>query len=211
MSYRMIYTLRRLMCDKFSVLCTRAELNAKQEREEERMKLNVRIKRLNSEAVIPKYAHEGDAGVDLVAVEDVIVEPGATVLVSTGLSFEIPPGYEMQIRPRSGVTLKTKLRVQLGTIDSGYRGEVKVIVDNIRIDEECVGGGLDTIDGEIVPCSEYGLDYVNTNSYIIRKNDRIAQAVFAPVETCNFIDADKLAETMRGAGGFGSTGVKGEA
>ena len=206
MSYRMIYTLRRLMCDKFSILCTLAELN---KREDERMKLNVRIKRLNSEAVIPKYAHEGDAGVDLVAVEDVIVEPGATVLVSTGLSFEIPPGFEMQIRPRSGVTLKTKLRVQLGTIDSGYRGEVKVIVDNIaeyrnQFGEELLREAVTTIDGGTSTTDGLYL----TNAYIIRKGDRIAQAIFAPVETCNFIDADKLEETMRGAGGFGSSGVK---
>jgi deoxyuridine 5'-triphosphate nucleotidohydrolase len=107
------------------------QLNEKQLREDDTMKLNVKIQRLNSEAIIPKYAREGDAGFDLVAVEDTIVEPGATVLVSTGLAFEIPPGYEMQIRPRSGVTVKTKLRVQIGTIDSGYRGEIKVMVDNI--------------------------------------------------------------------------------
>ena len=167
------------------------------------MKLNVRIKRLNSEAVIPKYAHEGDAGVDLVAVEDVIVEPGATVLVSTGLSFEIPPGYEMQIRPRSGVTLKTKLRVQLGTVDSPYRGEVKVIVDNISRDNWSNAARL--LDNSY---AHETLNKVEPGSYLIRKGDRIAQAVFAPVETCNFIDADKLEETFRGAGGFGSTGVK---
>ena len=203
MSYKMVYTLHRLMCDKFSVLCTRAELNAKQEREDERMKLNVRIKRLNSEAVIPKYAHEGDAGMDLVAVEDVVVEPGATVLVSTGLAFEIPPGYEMQIRPRSGVTLKTKLRVQLGTVDSPYRGEVKVIVDNISRDNWSNAARL--LDNSY---AHETLNKVEPGSYLIRKGDRIAQAVFAPVETCNFIDADKLEETFRGAGGFGSTGVK---
>jgi dUTP pyrophosphatase len=173
------------------------------------MKLNVKIKRLDEGAVIPKYAHEHDSGVDLVAVEDVIVEPGATVLVSTGLSFEIPPGYEMQIRPRSGVTLKTKLRVQLGTIDSGYRGEVKVIVDNIaeyrsQFGDEMLRESFVTMDGGAALTD--GL--YRTNTYIIRKGDRIAQAVFAPVETCNFIDADKLEKTMRGAGGFGSTGVK---
>src|SRR5574342_1134669 len=95
------------------------------------MNLNVKIKRLNEAAVIPKYAREGDAGFDLIATQDVIIEPGATTLVPTGLAFELPPGYEMRIRPRSGVTFKTKLRVQLGTIDSGFRGEVHVIVDNI--------------------------------------------------------------------------------
>jgi dUTP pyrophosphatase len=171
------------------------------------MRLNVKIKRLNEDAVIPKYAREGDAGFDLIATEDVIIEPGETKLIPTGLAFELPPGYEMQIRPRSGITLRTKLRVQLGTIDSSYRGEVSVIVDNIRVDEECIAGGLDTIDGNIVPCEDYGLPYVSTDAYIIRKGDRIAQAVIAPFETAHFVDSNKLEESMRGAGGFGSSGV----
>ncbi len=94
--------------------------------------MNVNIKRLSPDAQIPAYAHATDAGFDLVASEDVIIEPGWAELVPTGLAFEIPKGYEMQIRPRSGITLNTRLRVQLGTVDSGYRGEVGVIVDNIN-------------------------------------------------------------------------------
>src|SRR5690606_10358288 len=90
----------------------------------------VKVKRLHPDAVIPTKAHAADAGFDLVAVEDAVIEPGETVLIKTGLAFELPEGFEMQIRPRSGVTLKTKLRVQLGTVDSNYRGEVGVIVDN---------------------------------------------------------------------------------
>jgi dUTP pyrophosphatase len=226
MSYRMIYTLRRLMCDKFSVLCTLAELNAKQLREFDEqydlsgegwddnktevdtMNLNVRIKRLNDDAVIPKYAREGDAGFDLIATEDVIIEPGVTKLVPTGLAFELPPGYEMQIRPRSGVTLKTKLRVQLGTIDSGYRGEVSVIVDNINGKHEWTTSQPLLIDGEMNGTWEFhGENEVMYGSYVIRKGDRIAQAVIAPVETAHFVDADKLEESMRGGQGFGSSGV----
>lgn len=210
MSYRMINACRRLMCDKFSVLCTIAELNERQlrnepEGEEDTMKLNVKIKRLNDDAVIPKYAREGDSGFDLIATEDVIIEPGETKLVPTGLAFELPPGYEMQVRPRSGVTLKTKLRVQLGTIDSGYRGEVGVIVDNTRIWDGRVGIYPDNISGDISFTSR---DNVMGNSYIIRKGDRIAQAVISSVETAHFVDADKLEESMRGGQGFGSTGVK---
>jgi dUTP pyrophosphatase len=210
----MIHTIRRLMCDKFSVLCTLAELNEKQlrletEGEENTMKLNVKIKRLNDEAVIPKYAREGDAGFDLVAVEDIIVEPGATVLVSTGLAFEIPPGYEMQIRPRSGVTVKTKLRVQLGTVDSGYRGEVKVIVDNTSRDNDIEEDFLLDITDNLVSALEYlgAWNNFESGSYIIRKGDRIAQAIIAPFETAHFVDAEKLEESVRGAGGFGHTGV----
>jgi dUTP pyrophosphatase len=205
----MIYTLRRLMCDKFSVLCTLAELNAKQEREDELMKLNVKIKRLNESAVIPKYAREGDAGFDLIATSDVIIEPGVTTLVPTGLAFELHPGYEMQIRPRSGVTLKTKLRVQLGTVDSGYRGEIGVIVDNVAERRYRTGNVLITIDGKTETLRS-SARYYDENTYIIRKGDRIAQAVISPVETAHFVDADKLEESMRGGQGFGSTGVKEE-
>jgi dUTP pyrophosphatase len=196
----MIYTLRRLICDKFSVLCTLAELN---EQEERRMRLNVKIKRLNEAAVIPKYAREGDAGFDLIATEDVIIEPGVTMLVPTGLAFELPPGYEMTIRPRSGVTLKTKLRVQLGTVDSGYRGEVGVIVDNVSRDNW--SNAARAIDNSYVDETR---NKCSAGSYIIRKGDRIAQAVIAPFETCHFVDSDKLEESMRGGQGFGSSGVK---
>lgn len=217
MSYRMIEKARRLMCDKFSVLCTLAELNAKQERKEpegeERMKLNVKIKRLNESAVIPKYAREGDAGFDLIATEDVIIEPGETKLVPTGLAFELPPGYEMQIRPRSGVTLKTKLRVQLGTVDSGYRGEVGVIVDNISqrtytTEDFRFNVEVDYVVKTIANENDTARGIHPVGTYIIRKNDRIAQAVIAPVETAHFVDAEVLAESMRGGQGFGSSGVK---
>jgi len=173
--------------------------------------MNVKIKRLHPDAVIPQYAKQGDAGFDLVAVEDIVVEPGATVKVPTGLAFEIPAGYELQIRPRSGITAKTKLRVQLGTVDAGYRGEVSVIVDNITcyedllevptMDEEYVIYG---IDGKYDHCSEkihFG------GSYIIRKGDRIAQGVIAPVNHATFTEVDNLGESERGEGGFGSTGV----
>lgn len=86
------------------------------------MKLRVKIKRLK-DVELPKYAKPGDSGFDLVAAADTIIWPGETKVVPTGLAFEIPPGYELQIRPRSGMTRDTKLRVVLGTIDSGFRGE----------------------------------------------------------------------------------------
>jgi dUTP pyrophosphatase len=204
MSYRMIEAARRLMCDKFSVLCTIAELN---EREERRMKLGVKVKRLNNEAVIPKYAREGDAGFDLIAMEDVIIEPGETKVIPTGLAFEIPPGYEMQIRPRSGVTAKTKLRVQLGTIDSGYRGEIGVIVDNISpAFSGYVKPYLYGIDGNVASGLEHSRKTLFT--YIIFKGDRIAQGVLAPIETAHFYPVEELDATARGTSGFGSSGVK---
>ncbi|WP_102271329.1 dUTP diphosphatase [Cytobacillus massiliigabonensis] len=185
--------------------------------------LKVKIKRLHADAVIPQYAREGDAGFDLVAVEDVIIEPGETALVKTGLAFELPHGYEMQVRPRSGVTLKTKLRVQLGTVDAGYRGEVGVIVDNTAVKGSSFSNDYviryehldgtnskvpkhtreDKFHGEYI---EY--DKVPRMTYLIRKGDRIAQAVIKPVEQATFIEVDTLSETDRGEGGFGSSGVK---
>ena len=204
MSYRMIYELQRLMCAKFSILCTLKELN---ERDERLMRLNVKVKRLNDEAVIPKYAHEGDAGVDLITTEDIIIEPGETKLVPTGLAFEIPPNFEMQVRPRSGVTLKTKLRVQLGTVDSTYRGHVSVIIDNTAPRVFRTGNVVKTIDGKTETIHNLAPSYVDENAYIIRKGDRIAQAVFAPVEHAFINEVKTLSETKRGDGGFGSTGT----
>lgn len=174
------------------------------------MKVNVKVKKLSKDAVIPRYAHEFDAGFDLVAIEDTIIEPGETKLIRTGLAVELPPGYEMQIRPRSGVTLKTKLRVQLGTVDSNYRGEIGVIVDclndnanNVYTDVRLIQFARD-ITNTTVKIDEY----VQDGSYIIRKGDRIAQAVIKPVEQAHFVEVDELDETERGAGGFGSSGTK---
>lgn len=194
--------------------------------------VNVKIKRLHPAAVIPKYARPGDSGFDLVAVEDVIIAPGETALVPTGLAVEIPPGYEMQVRPRSGVSLRTKLRLanSPGTVDSEFRGEVKVIVDNIAqpqyffsIESVVKRPEYANLDGtfsrtEIV--ETYAGSYANTDyyekrprevpvgTYIIRAGDRIAQGVIVPVATATFTEVDALDETERGAGGFGSSGVR---
>ncbi|PHF89972.1 dUTP diphosphatase [Bacillus wiedmannii] len=148
------------------------------------MKLRVKIKRLK-DVELPKYAKPGDSGFDLVAAEDTIIWPGETKVVQTGLAFEISSGYELQVRSRSGMTRNTKLRVILGTVDSGYRGEVGVLVDNTEIPKA-----------------------VNMQAHVIEKGTRIAQGVIAPVITANFIEVDELSDSERGVGGFGSTGVK---
>lgn len=166
--------------------------------------MNVNIKRLHEDAVIPKYAHDGDAGVDLVAIEDVIIEPGETALVKTGLAFELPDGYEIQIRPRSGITLKTKLRVQLGTIDSHYRGEVGVIVDNTHRRRLSAN---DWYALSIEEKSIKGPAVHPIKTYIIRKGDRICQAVIAPVIRANIQEVHELNKTERGDSGFGSSGT----
>ena len=180
--------------------------------------IRVGFKRLTDDAVIPTKAHPTDSGFDLYASEDVIIEPGETVVVPTGIAVRLPEGYEAQVRPRSGVTAKTKLRVQLGTIDNGYAGEIGVIVDNkhrptygVDLKEgraylkEAYNPVIKTINNESYRISKSTQD----GSYLIRVGDRIAQLVIQPLPAVESykIDGD-LDETERGAGGFGSTGVR---
>jgi dUTP pyrophosphatase len=129
---------------------------------------------------LPVYATEGSAGMDVVAGEDVTLAPGARHAVATGFAMAIPHGFEVQVRPRSGLALKhgvTCLNTP-GTIDSDYRGEVKVILANLGSD-----------------------------AFEVRRGDRIAQLVPAPVQRAGFVEVSHLDETERGTGGFGSTGV----
>lgn len=151
--------------------------------------MKVKIKKLHPDAVIPAYATPGAAGFDLVATEDVEIRPGECKLVKTGLSVEVPAGFEMQVRPRSGLSLKTSLRVanSPGTVDSDYRGEVCVLMWH---------GGAKEFDGAT---SNYQI-------FIIKKGERIAQGVICPVVQAEFEVAEDLSVTDRGAGGFGSTG-----
>jgi dUTP pyrophosphatase len=168
------------------------------------MMLRTKVKKLHPDAVLPVYAKPGDAGFDLASVEHVVIEPGETKVIKTGLAFEIPPGYELQVRPRSGVSRKTNLLVVLGTVDSGYRGEVGVIVKNMEPFIDATGDVIKHIDGYEEPlCGE-----AEIGSYVILKGDRIAQGVIAPVETACFVEVDELSDSERGSGGFGSTGVK---
>lgn len=146
--------------------------------------MEIKIKRLHENAIIPKYATIGSAGFDFHSVDDIIIYPGETALVKTGLSFEIPINYELQVRPRSGMSLKTKLRVSNspGTVDSDYRGEICIIMDNIDIKSN-----------HRIP-------------YEIKKGDRIAQGVICPIIQVTFEEVNKLNETERNTGAFGSTG-----
>jgi dUTP pyrophosphatase len=147
----------------------------------------IKVKKLNhfdNEFPLPRYETKDAAGADLRACfenkQDFEIKPGQRVLIPTGLSFEIQPGYEVQIRPRSGLSLKTNLLVvnSPGTIDADYRGEVKIIIGN------------------------FGND-----NFTIKHGDRIAQMVLAPIHQAEFSVVDELSDTDRGAGGFGSTGV----
>lgn len=141
----------------------------------------VQIKKLHPDAVIPEYKKPGDAGFDLHTVEDVIIPPGKTAILPTGLAVAIPEGFEIQVRMRSGASLKTPLVIPNapGTIDSGYRGEIGIIVRNCGPKE-----------------------------YVVKKGERIAQGVLAPVIRADFDIVEELPESERGAGGYGSTGEK---
>lgn len=144
-------------------------------------RVGVAVKRLpHGEGLdLPHYATTGAAGMDVVSAENVTLAPGARHAVATGLALAIPPGYEIQVRPRSGLALKHGITVPNtpGTIDSDYRGELKVILIN------------------------HG-----SEPFVIARGDRVAQLVLAPVTQARWIEVAELDATDRGAGGFGSTG-----
>lgn len=146
-------------------------------------KVELKFTKITDDAVSPKYNYESDSGFDLHATEDILVEPLGRALVPTGLKFDIPVGYEMQVRPKSGLALKEGLTVlnTPGTVDQGYDGEVKVIIYNI-----------------------------NGKSYQINKGQKIAQAVLCPVLAGRMVSVTKVVELNtkeRGDNGFGSTGI----
>lgn len=140
----------------------------------------IKIKKLSPDAHLPEYAHFGDSGADLFATEDALLQPMQRQAIGTGLSAEVPRGYELQVRPKSGLALKSGITVlnTPGTIDFGYRGEIKVILVNL-----------------------------STESYQIEIGQKIAQLVVAPVAYADFEEVADLSDTTRGAGGFGSTGL----
>jgi dUTP pyrophosphatase len=144
--------------------------------------MKVYFTKLNKDAVIPTYAHPGDAGMDIRTIEDVELNPHETKIIHTGIAVALPVGYELQVRPRSGLSLKTPLRIPNapGTIDSGYRDEIGVIMENI-----------------------------SNEAFKISKGDRIAQLVLAKYAVIDFIETNdvKTIGDNRG-GGFGHTGIK---
>lgn len=141
--------------------------------------MKVKILKTDSELPTPKYAHEGDAGMDLYSAEELVLKPGEHRLVQTGINIAVPEGYEMQVRPRSGLAYKHGISVvnAPGTIDAQYRGPVGVILIN---------HGKEDFD--------------------IKKGERIAQMVLNKFESFDFEEVENLDETERGEGGFGSTG-----
>ena len=145
--------------------------------------VKILIKKLDKNIKIPEYKTKGSSGIDLIAniKKSISMHPGVTNIIPTGISVSIPERYEIQIRPRSGLSAKNSITVlnTPGTIDSDYRGEIKVILINL-----------------------------GNKEFQINPNDRIAQMVLCPIEKIEFEETELLEETKRGSGGFGSTGIK---
>jgi len=139
----------------------------------------LKVKKLRDSAIVPKYSHSGDAGLDLFAAESTKLLPSETKLIKTGIAIELPPSTEAQVRPRSGLALKHQVTVlnTPGTIDEGYRGEVGVILINLGKTPFEVAAGM-----------------------------KIAQLIVKPVIHVEVVEVENLSETTRGEGGFGSTG-----
>ena len=142
--------------------------------------MKLKVLRLDKSAIIPKYEHSNDSGLDLFSVEETEVSAGETELIRTGISIELPPGTEAQIRPKSGIALKHQITVlnTPGTIDEGYRGEIGVILIN------------------------HGKE-----PFTITQGMKIAQMVITPVVRVEVEQVNSLSSTSRGTGGFGSTGI----
>ena len=144
------------------------------------------FKKVHPDAKLPTYAHDGDAGMDVYAVEDVRLQDCKPTIVSTGLIAEIPTGYELQVRPRSGLATKgVTVWNGPGTVDASYRGIIGVVLCYISQNKD------ETI----------------VKYFDVKKGDRIAQLVLAPVTKAEIVEVKEVSETDRGTGGFGSTGV----
>ena len=147
--------------------------------------VEVLLVRLDPEVPLPRYAHPGDAGADLVTTHDVRLEPGARAVVGTGLAIALPAGYAAFVHPRSGLAARLGVGIvnAPGTVDAGYRGEIKVVLVN--------HDPLEAVD--------------------LRRGDRIAQLVIQRVERARFVVVDTLPGSARGSGGYGSTGIASDA
>ena len=141
--------------------------------------LKIKIQKINPEIKIPSYAHAGDAGMDLYAAEDIVIKPGERKIVATGMKMEIPSGYVGLIWDKSGLASKKGLKIMGGVIDSTYRGEVGVVIINLS-DQE----------------------------YQVIKNTKIAQMLIQKIENVEIEEVENLENTLRGDGGFGSSGLE---
>lgn len=144
-----------------------------------RIEMTIPIKKLSATATIPRYIHPHDAGMDLYSCETLTIGSGERKLIPTGIAMAIPSGYVGLIWDKSGIATNHGLKTMAGVIDSGYRGEIKILVHNL-----------------------------SSESYTVQAGEKIAQMLIQPVEQKKIIEVEELDETSRGAGGFGSTGME---
>lgn len=137
----------------------------------------IKIKKLNPEAKLPSYAHRGDAGLDLFAIEEVAIESGEIVRIKTGVALELPAGYVGLIWDKSGLAANYGLKTMAGVFDAGYRGELQIVLTNL-----------------------------SDKTYVVKKHDKVAQMLIQAVELPDLVEVDELSDSSRGEGGFGSTG-----
>lgn len=156
------------------------------------------------DAKMPEYAHPDDSGMDVYAVDDYAIHPGETKLIPTGIKVAVPNGYEIQIRPKSGRALKTKMRIanSIGTVDAGFRGELQVIIENIEPPIKDITYDFDDNGRPIITSILRGSDMT------IGKGEKFAQLVLMEVPKAVLFQVENLDDTERGNGGFGSTNLK---
>lgn len=156
------------------------------------------------DAKMPEYAHPDDSGMDVYAVDDYVIHPGETKLIPTGIKMAVPNGYEIQIRPKSGRALKTKMRIanSIGTVDAGFRGELQVIIENIEPPIKDITYDFDDNGRPIITSILRGSDMT------IGKGEKFAQLVLMEVPKAVLFQVENLDDTERGNGGFGSTNLK---
>lgn len=156
------------------------------------------------DAKMPEYAHPDDSGMDVYAVDGYVIHPGETKLIPTGIKVAVPNGYEIQIRPKSGRALKTKMRIanSIGTVDAGFRGELQVIIENIEPPIKDITYDFDDNGRPIITSILRGSDMT------IGKGEKFAQLVLMEVPKAVLFQVENLDDTERGNGGFGSTNLK---
>ena len=163
--------------------CSELQKEVNECRQQEETKLILNFKKLSPTAITPTKAHTTDAGFDLYADEDVILKYGETTAILTNIAIELPGGYVADVRPRSGLTLNTGLRVHYGTVDSGYRNGIGIICEN----------------------GDHGA--LCNRTVRIKKGSKIAQLVILPIPTIELKEVNELSDSDRGVNGFGSTGI----
>ena len=183
------------------------EVNEYRQQEETKLThaLKVNFKKLSPTAITPTKAHTTDAGFDLYVDEDVVLKYGETAAIKTNIAIELPEGYVADVRPRSGLTLNTGLRVHYGTVDSGYRDGIGIICENgshVQNDENNKNRIYKVASGTLHHASIWEQEVI-----IIKQGQKIAQLVILPIPEITLQEVNELSDSDRGVNGFGSTGA----